>query len=74
MEIIPNMPVVFDDEFGFPHWGVALSPVIPSAAKIPWPHVLVRIVGVPEPIRIPARDVEVWLPGIAAAQAKAAVS
>lgn len=74
MEIIPNIPVTFDDEFGFPHWGVALSPVIPSAMKAPWPHVLVRVVGVPEPIKVPARDVEVWLPGVAALQARAAAT
>jgi hypothetical protein len=65
--IKPNVPVVFEDEWGFPHWGVALSAVIPTAVRRPWPHVLIRVVGAVVPV--PARDVEVWLPGVAAPEA-----
>jgi len=68
-EIKPDTPVVFEDRDGFPHWGVALSSVIASG---PWPIVLVRV-GKTQ-VRVPARDVAIWLPGVAVLQARAATS
>lgn len=73
-EILPNTPVVFEDGDGLPHWGLALSPIIPTAMKTPWPHVLIRIVGVREPVKVPARDVDVWWPGVAVLQARTAAT
>lgn len=73
-EILPNAPVVFEDRNSMPHWGVALSPVIPQSVDMPWPHVLIRVIGLAKPIRVPARDVAVWLPGVAVLQARAATS
>lgn len=84
-EIKPNDPVVFEDEFSFPHWGVALSPVFMGPDTVernkkghvvagPWPMVLIRVAGRTEPVRVPARDVEVWVPALAAVQARAASS
>jgi hypothetical protein len=84
MDILPSTPIVFDDG-GWIRWGIALSPVFQGPAEVerdrkgrvvagPWPMVLIRVRGADQDIRVPARDVEVWLPGIAAAQARAANS
>ncbi|MCW2902248.1 MAG: hypothetical protein JWO67_4513 [Streptosporangiaceae bacterium] len=57
-DIEPGSAVMFEDSYGFPHWGVALSGVITSEGR--WPEVLVRVGRTRDPVKIPARDVELW--------------